>query len=350
MLHAAARILIVDDQPPNVRLLERLLQQAGYTDLHSTTESRQVSGLAMTLRPDIILLDLHMPEMDGFAVLENLRAILPPDDYLPILVLTADVTVQTKQRALMLGANDFLTKPFDMIEVILRIRNLLATRLLHQQLQQQAQLLEVRVKERTEELAAAQIEIVDRLAQAAEYRDDVTGQHIQRVGLAAANMARVLGMSEHEVELIQRAAPLHDVGKIGIPDSILLKPGKLTPDEFEEMKRHTTIGARLLAGSQHALLQCASEIALTHHERWDGSGYPQGLQEERIPLVGRIVSVADVFDALTAERPYKRAWTRTEAIDEIVCQSGRQFDPEVVCAFLRVQNVMPMAELDLAAR
>jgi putative two-component system response regulator len=333
-----ARILIVDDQPANVSLLERLLRQTGYADLHTTTDSRQVIGMVVALQPDIVLLDLHMPQVDGFAVLQDLRALLPPEEYFPILVLTADVTPQAKQRALTLGANDFVTKPFDMVEVLLRIRTLLATRSLHRQLQQQAQVLEERVQERTAELAAAQIEIVERLAQAAEYRDDVTGQHTQRVGRAAARMAAALGLPKDDVDRILRAAPLHDVGKIGIPDAILLKRGKLTVEEFDHMKRHTTIGARLLAGSRHMLLQCAAEIALTHHERWDGSGYPRGLRGTAIPLNGRIVAVADVFDALTSERPYKRAWSTEEALAEIQRQSGRQFDPDVVAAFMRLHR------------
>lgn len=333
-----ARIVIVDDQPANVSLLERLLRQTGYADVHGTTDSRLVIGMIAALDPDIILLDLHMPQIDGFTVLHDLRAILPANEYLPILVLTADVTAQAKQRALSLGANDFVTKPFDMVEVLLRIRTLLGTRALHQQLQQQAAMLEQRVRERTQELAAAQIEIVERLAQAAEYRDDLTGQHTQRVGLLAAQMAGALGMPEQEIDMILRAAPLHDVGKIGIPDEILLKPGKLTVEECNHMKRHTTIGARLLAGSRHALLQLAAEIALTHHERWDGAGYPCGLHSSMIPLVGRIVAVADVFDALTSERPYKRAWSTEEALTEIQQQSGRQFDPDIVEAFLKLEQ------------
>jgi len=268
-------------------------------------------------------------------VMKQLRACIAPVDFLPILVLTADITPEAKRRALAEGALDFLTKPFDATEVVLRIKNLLRTRALHLQLQGQNQLLDQKVRERTDELEETQIEILERLALASEYRDDDTGEHTRRVGKTAAQIAEALGWSAGEVELMRRAAPLHDVGKIGIPDSILLKPGKLTAEEFEQMKTHTTMGAKILSGGHFPLLQLAEQIALTHHERWDGTGY-LGFQEEAIPIAGRIVTVADVFDALTSERPYKKAWPVSEAIEEIKRQRGRQFDPRVVAAFLKV--------------
>jgi putative two-component system response regulator len=206
---------------------------------------------------------------------------------------------------------------------------------LYLQIQSQNQLLEAKVRERTRELEAAQIEIIERLARAAEFRDDNTGQHTERVGQMAALLARELGLPDAQVSLIRRAAPLHDVGKIGIPDSILLKLGKLTAAEFELVKTHTTIGARILSGSRFPLLRLAEEIAFSHHEQWDGRGYA-GLVGDTIPLAGRIVTVADVFDALTQKRPYKAAWPVEEAVAEIARQRGRQFDPQVVDAFLRV--------------
>jgi putative two-component system response regulator len=230
---------------------------------------------------------------------------------------------------------DFLTKPFDAVEVVLRIKNLLRTRSLHRQLQGQNELLDQKIRKRTAELEDTQVEILERLALAAEYRDDDTGEHTKRVGETAARIAEALGWSKADVELMRRAAPLHDVGKIGISDSILLKPGKLTPEEFELMKTHTTLGAKMLSGGQFPLLKLAEQIALTHHERWDGTGYI-GLSQEAIPLAGRIVTVADVFDALTSERPYKKAWSWNEAIEEIQSQSGRQFDPHVIETFLNV--------------
>ncbi len=256
--------------------------------------------------------------------------------YLSTLVLTADVSPETRRRALSQGANDFLIKPFDPREAILRINNLLAAWFLHLMPQQQNRILEEKVRERTRELEASQLEVLERLAQAAEFRDDDTGQHTQRVGAMAARLAHALKMPEEQIEVIRRAAPLHDVGKIGISDTILLKPGKLTQEEFEVIKSHAEIGGRMLAGGRSDLVQMAHVIALSHHERWDGNGYPQRLKGEEIPLEGRIVAVTDVFDALTNERPYKKAWTVAEARIEIENQSGKQFDPRVVEAFLSV--------------
>jgi putative two-component system response regulator len=330
-----SRILIVDDQPSNVALLEGILQEGDFTCYHSITDSREVLPAFLEYLPDLVLLDLQMPFLNGFEVMKQLRACREPSEYLPILVLTADITSESKRRALSEGAMDFLTKPFDATEVDLRIRNLLQTRCLHLQLQSQKEILDQKVRERTAELEATQLEILERLALAAEYRDDDTGEHTRRVGTSAAHIAETLGWQAGAIELISRAAPLHDVGKIAISDSILLKPGKLTPEEFERMKLHTELGARILSGGQFPLLQLAEQIARTHHERWDGKGY-LGLCGEAIPIAGRIVAVADVFDALTSERPYKRAWTRADAIEEIQRQSGRQFDPHVVEAFLKV--------------
>jgi putative two-component system response regulator len=330
-----AKILIVDDQSSNVLLLESILQEEDYTAYRGITDSRQVLPAFLEYRPDLILLDLQMPYLDGFEVMNQLRARVPLGIFLPILVLTADITPETKRKALDEGATDFLTKPFDQTEVVLRIRNLLQTRVLHLQLQDQNHLLEQRVRGRTIELEETQIEILERLALAAEYRDDDTGEHTKRVGQMSAQIAQALGLSNAEVELIRRAAPLHDVGKIAIPDSILLKPGKFTPEEFELMKTHTTVGAKMLSGGRFPLLQRAEEIALTHHERWDGTGYA-GLKGESIPIAGRIVAVADVFDALTSARPYKEAWPRAKAIEEVQRQSGRQFDQSVVEVFLKV--------------
>ena len=240
-----------------------------------------------------------------------------------------------KRRALAAGAQDFISKPFDLAEVQLRIDNLLHARFLHLALREQNDALESQVRARTAELERAQRDIAERLARAADYRDDDTGRYIYRVGRMAALLAQELGWSPADVELIGQAAPLHDVGKIGIPDRILLKPGKLTPEEFERMKQHTTIGARLLAGSPIAVLQMARDIALRHHERWDGTGYA-GLAGTAIPLAARITTVVDVFDALTHRRPYKEPWPVEAAVEEIVRQSGRHFDPEIVSAFLRV--------------
>ena len=332
-----ANILIVDDEPANVRLLERILQREGFREVESTTDPRQFLALYGARRTDILLLDLHMPGLDGFAVMEQLAGRIPPENFVPILVLTADITPEARQRALSAGAKDFLTKPVDPAEVVLRIKNLLQTRHYYQQLQRQNQTLERKVGERTRELEKAQIEILERLARAAEYRDDETGHHAQRVGHTAALIARRLGMSDEDVVLIRRAAPLHDVGKIGIPDEILLKPGRLTTEEFEEMKKHTSIGAGILAGSKFPVLQLAEEIALYHHENWDGSGYMQ-MEGSLIPRSAQVVHAADVFDALTHERPYKRAWSVEEALDEIQNLNGRFFEPVIVDALNEVHE------------
>jgi putative two-component system response regulator len=329
-----ARILIVDDEARNVELLRRLLGRAGFSRIDSTTDPREAAALFAAQNPDLILLDLHMPHMDGLAVMDRLHQ-LADASYLPILMLTGDLAPEARREALSRGAKDFVNKPFHSDEVVLRIRTLLETRFLYLQIQSHNQSLEAKVRERTMELEAAQIEILERLARAAEFRDDNTGQHTERVGQMAALLAQEAGLEDETVSLIRRAAPLHDVGKIGIPDAVLLKLGKLTDDEFALVRTHTTIGARILSGSKFAMLQMAEEIAFSHHEHWDGNGY-EGLSGESIPLAGRIVAIADVFDALTQKRPYKAAWSIGEAIAEIERQRGRHFDPRLVDAFLRV--------------
>ena len=325
----------MDDQEANTSLLDRLLGRSGYKEIECISDPRMTVPLLKEFVPDLILLDLNMPHLDGFQVMEQLAPLLPAREYLPILILTADISPEAKQRALSMGAKDFLTKPFDFTEVLLRIKNLLETRFLHLQLRDQNEVLEVRVRDRTKDLDEARLDTLERLARAAEYRDDDTGKHTERVSRMSARIARDLGFPEEEVEVIRYAAPLHDVGKIGIPDGILLKPGKLTKEEFERMKEHAKIGACILSGSCFPILRAAEEISLTHHERWDGNGYPQGLAAEDIPIYGRIVAVADVFDALTHERPYKSAWPHEEAVAELQRQKGKQFDPTIVETFLK---------------
>lgn len=330
------RILIVDDSMANVALLESLLEDEGYTEILGLCDPREVAAVHSTYSPDLILLDLHMPHMNGLDVIAALQPQIG-DEYLPILMLTADVTPEAKTRALSMGAKDFLTKPFDSVEVKLRIKNLLETRALYRALHEQNAELEARVAARTEELETAKIEILERLALAAELRDDETGEHTQRVGRISALLAQALGLAEKSVDLIRRASPLHDIGKIATPDSILLKPEKLSDEEWKIMKRHTVVGARLLSNSIAATLQLAQTIARTHHERWDGTGY-EGLQGDDIPVCGRMVAVTDVFDALTHHRPYKDAWPVDRALDEISSQRGKQFDPRVVDAFLEISE------------
>ena len=347
-----ARILIVDDEEVNLRLLRQILEPAGYRHLVSTTDSREVAALVQELDPDLILLDIKMPHLDGHQVLEQLRSETPSDSYIPVLVLTSDGSRENMRRALSSGAQDFLTKPLSAVEVRLRVRNLLETRFLHRSLQHHNSVLEQRVRERTvdlvrrtEELDEARVEILERLGRAAEFRDDATGQHTQRVARNAALVAELLGLPANEVELIRRAAPLHDIGKIGVPDAVLLQQGRLDPAEFEIMKSHTVIGADILSGSAVPLLEVGREIAASHHEWWDGTGYPYGLAREATPVCGRVVAVADVFDALTHERPYKPAWAPQDAIAEIERGSRVHFDPDVARAFVQLFHEGQLTDL-----
>jgi putative two-component system response regulator len=328
-----ARVLVVDDEPANVRLLEMLLQRWGFADVVTTSDSGEVMKLCRSVRPDIVFLDLQMPDPNGFRLMELLADEIHGPTRLPVLVLTADITPDVKKKALASGARDFLTKPFDPTEVELRLRNMLETRRLQVELQSHNEMLEQRVRERTHALDIARLETLERLALAGEYRDDNTHEHAQRVGRSVARLAAVLGDPPDEVELLRRAAPLHDIGKIGVPDAILLKPGRLDRQEFELMKRHTVIGDQILSGSSSRVLQLSAEIAGTHHECWDGTGYPAGLEGREIPLSGRITALADVFDALTHRRPYKPAWSIDAALEEIRRGVGRHFDPIVVEAF-----------------
>ena len=338
-------LLIVDDQEANIRLLEMMLESAGYNDVRSVTDPRRVLTICAERSPDLILMDLHMPQLDGLTLIKLISEQLPNDVYLPILVLTADVTPEAKRKALAAGAKDFLAKPLDNTELLLRVNNLLETRLLYKQVETNNHTLGQQVEERTRQLAEAQVEILQRLALAAEYRDDETGQHTQRVGMLAAMLARALGQPTHEVDLLRLAAPLHDVGKIGVPDRIFAKTGKLTGEEFAIMKSHTVIGGQILGGSRFGVLKLAREIAIFHHERWDGEGYPQGLGGEMIPLPARITAIADVFDALTHARPYKEAWTLEKAVETIKQGRSRHFDPALVDAFVSVLKAEGLQKL-----
>jgi putative two-component system response regulator len=331
----SARLLIVDDEPANVQLLERILKKGGYTNIESIGDSRRVLALFSSFQPDLVLLDLLMPHMDGFMVMDQLKRRFEPGTINPILVLTADARRETREKALSSGAKDFLVKPLDASEVLLRVKNLLETRFLHQTVLEQNRELEASVAARTRELEEAHMDTVERLARAAGYRDEATGGQRRRLGETAGLLALALGMSEDQVQLMKMAAPLHDIGKIGIPDKILLKPTRLTPEEYDTMRNHTTIGVNLLSGSKSPLMQLAEEIALYHHERWDGSGY-MGLTGEDIPVSARIVAVADTFESITSARPFRPAQSTEQALAEIAAESGKQFDPQVVEAFLRL--------------
>jgi len=340
-----SRILIIDDERANLTLIEKVLELDGYTNFVSTTDSTQAVELYQNLHPHLILLDLNMPVFDGFDIMNQLAAIEPEDNFPSILVLTAQVDRETRIRALNGGAKDYVHKPFDRVELLSRIRNQLEVKLLYETVQNQKNVLEEKVAERTQELNDTRLEIIQRLGLAAEYRDNETGLHIIRMSKMSAALAKAAGMSDQECELVLNASPMHDIGKLGIPDSVLLKPGKLDAEEWEVMKTHTAIGAEILSGGNSELLEQARLIALTHHEKWDGSGYPKGLKGEDIPLVGRIVALADVYDALTSERPYKKAWSSEKAVSYIKEMSGTQFDPKLVDLFVEIlPKVMSISE------
>lgn len=328
----AASILIVDDEPANLKLLDKMLGSQGYANLVLVQDPRQVLEHYSKRRPDLILLDINMPHMDGFAVLAALRDLNDPL-MPPVVVLTAQNGRDILLRALNSGARDFIGKPFDRLELLARVRNLLDAHMAHRMVHEQKNVLDELVRQRTDELRQTRLSVVRRLGRAAEYRDNETGYHILRMSQISELLARNLDWSDADCELMLHASPMHDIGKIGIPDEILLKPGKLDPPQWEIMKTHAAIGAELLDGDDSDLLTMARIIALTHHEKWDGSGYPGGLAGEAIPQAGRIVAVADVFDALTSSRPYKKPWPVAEAVNYIRDNAGSHFDPVVVAQF-----------------
>ncbi|MEH6347853.1 MAG: HD domain-containing phosphohydrolase [Bermanella sp.] len=338
----SAKILIVDDKPVNVDLLETMLMMTGFSNVNSTTDSREVEAMHDKDDYDLILLDIRMPYMDGFEVMEALSKKVS-DDYLPVLVLTAQQDMETRMRALELGAIDYITKPFDSNEVLNRINNILLVRRVFNVRKDQAQILEEMVQNRTAQLQQRTLElektryaIIRCLGRAGEYRDNETGFHVIRMSKSSQVLALAAGLGEKKAELILNASPMHDIGKIGIPDQILLKPGKLEKDEWEVMQTHVAIGGEILREDDSELMGMAHSIAMSHHEKFDGSGYPQGLKGEDIPIEGRISAICDVFDALTSERPYKQAWSVEDAVAFIIDGSGSHFDPNLVAVFNRV--------------
>lgn len=331
-----SRILIVEDKEANIRFLTRLLNKDGYNNIQSTQDSRLAQSTFREFQPDLVVLDLHMPHMDGFQVMEAIKPEIPKNSFLPILIITGDREPEVKIRCLSVGAKDFIAKPFRAEEVLVRIKNLLETRHLHRFLEYRNETLKLKVEAENTRLQATQLEVLQRLAVAAEYRDDFTGRHAGRVGAIAGLLAEAAGLAFRAAALLKEAAPLHDVGKIGIPDAILLKPGRLTEEEYDIMKNHTTIGGLILSKGSFPLLDDAREIALSHHEWWNGSGYPEGLAGEAIPLSGRIVAIADVFDSMTHERPYKKAFPEEETLDIMEEEGGRHFDPGLLSLFLEL--------------
>jgi putative two-component system response regulator len=328
------KILIVDDQAINVVLLERMLSGAGYLSITSTRDPREVCELHRKNRYDLILLDLQMPILDGFQVMEGLKEI-EPDGYLPVLVITAQPS--HKLRALQAGAKDFISKPFELAEVLARVQNMLEVRLIHKKLNKVKEVLDERVRERSAELQESYLETIFTMMRAAEHKDEDTGFHVQRISYYSRELARRLGMNEEFSDRIFFASPMHDIGKIGIPDHILFKGGDFTAEEWEVMKRHTTIGAEILGNSTSPYLKMGAEIALNHHERWDGGGYPSGKRGEAIPLTARIMNTCDVYDALRSKRPNKAAFDHPKTMDIMTRGDGRtqpeHFDPKILSMF-----------------
>lgn len=340
-LLVGADVVVVDDEPANVALVGSILERNGFTRVRSTTDAREFRGLFDAKRPDIVLLDLHMPYLSGVELLREVSGLLAPDEYLPIVVLSADVTAKARRDALGAGATDFLTKPFDATEVVQRVLNHLQTRRIHRRLREQEAELAQRLRAETRRFEQWHLESLRRLPARADHEGH---DHTARVGTAAGLLARSAGLDTQLVALLEQAAPLHDLGKVGVPDAVLLKPGRLSPGEFAVVRRHTTLGGQIIGETPSELLGLARVIAETHHERWNGAGYPAGLRGEAIPLVGRVVAVCDVFDALTHDRPYDRAWSVDAAVAELVGERGRFFDPDLVDLFVdRVVPALPRA-------
>jgi putative two-component system response regulator len=320
-------ILIVDDEPTNIDVLSGILRDQ-YKVVAAKNGRKALDRCFSGKIPDLILLDVMMPEIDGYAVCKALK-VDPRTKAVPIIFVTAKAQVEDERRGLELGAIDYITKPFSPPIIIQRVKNHLA-------LYNQNRELETKVTERTEELQLSRQEIVTRLGTAAEFKDNETGLHVKRMSRYSYLIAKEMGCDEEWSHQLLIASPMHDVGKIGIPDAVLLKPGKLDPEEWEIMKSHCHVGARILEDSDSKLLKFSAIIAKTHHEKWNGNGYPQGLTKSEIPLEGRIVAVADVFDALTSVRPYKKAWDVEKTVNHIKEESGEHFDPNVVAAFVSV--------------
>ncbi len=329
------RIAIIDDNAVNVVLMRGLVRQFDGTEAVEFTDPRRALDWLLTNEIDLVILDYQMPDLDGLSLLRRLRE-QADKAMVPVLMVTADHEVALRHEALQAGANDFLTKPIDRIEFQARTRNFLALRLAQRQLADHAQHLAAEVAAATATISAREQDTIERLSRAAEYRDPETGAHVQRMAHYSALIARQLGWSAERQALVLRAAPMHDVGKVGTPDQILLKPGRLTPEEMAVMRQHAQIGHDILFDSDNPDLQAGAEIALHHHEKWDGTGYPRGLRGEAISPLGRVVAVADVFDALTSARPYKPAWSLERARAYLEENRGTHFDPVCVDAFLAV--------------
>lgn len=337
------KILVVDDEPVNVKLLEAYLLLGNY-EVKTVLSGEEALQVVANNDIDLILLDVMMPGIDGFEVTRRLR-VDEKTQLIPVVLVTSLRETEDRIKGIKAGCDDFLSKPFDRLELMARVQSLLKVKAYNDHMRDYKKELEAEVARRTVELRQAlkriddaSLETIHRLSMASEYRDEETGGHIQRMSQYSAVIARGMGLDEAVVKSILYAAPMHDVGKIGIPDRILLKSGKLELQEREVMKQHTIIGSKILKGSETEFIKLAETIALTHHEKWDGSGYPKGLKGLEIPLAGRITAIADVFDALISERPYKKGFSIEESFNIIRGGRGIDFDPEVTDAFFAVKD------------
>lgn len=371
MCTKSSRIVIVDDEPQHIRTLKHYLGEAGYTNFATTSEASEAAELIRQERPDLVLLDIAMPEISGIDIL-HVISVDHSLKHVPFIVLTESADREIKQVCLELGVSDFLAKPVDPMDLLPRVRNLLLNKQYRDQQASHAEWLEEQVHKRTAELAASREEVVHCLARAGEFRDDDTGHHVVRVGKYVGVIAKELGFSQSRIEILELAAQLHDIGKIGIPDAILHKPGKLDPEQYAIMKTHCAIAkeiieplplqestllrthARLGASMLHVpsspLLMLAARVAQTHHEWWNGSGYPLGLKEDDIPIEGRMTAVADVYDALSTRRAYKDAFPREKCFKIMEEGRGTHFDPKVLDAFFARSDEIVRIQLDYMDR
>ncbi len=338
-----SNILIVDDDTYIQKMMGQVLSRHGYTTVFASDGHSALEQIPV-MAPDLIMLDLSMPGLNGFDVAGQIKE-NPDTCDIPVILITGMASVANHVKAMEMGVDDFMSKNAAHAEIIARVRAHLKLKQLNDQVKDHQRTLETRVAQRThqlnktlKQLKETSLETIFKLTVASEYRDNETGDHIKRMGHFSAAIARKMGLKSKTAELILYAAPMHDVGKIGIPDQILLKPGKLDAREWKLMKKHTTIGADILSGSKIGAVRLGEVIARTHHEKWDGSGYPKGLRGEQIPLVGRIVAIADVFDALTSERPYKAAFPPEKAFQIIAEERGKHFDPDVVDTFFSIKD------------
>jgi len=327
------RVLLVDDTKINLDIIVAALRDD--YKISVATSGAAALDQVKSNPPDLILLDIMMPGMDGYEVCSRLKANSATKS-IPVIFITAMSEIGDKSKGFGLGAVDYITKPFQIMEVKARVRTHLSLKRAMQALENQNQILDAQVRERTRAVRETQLEIIYRLSRAAEYRDNDTGMHIKRMSHYCRCVATAMDCDDETVELIFNASPLHDIGKIGVPDHILLKPSSLDPAEWEIMKSHTTMGSKILEGHDSLLIKMGQIIALTHHEKWDGSGYPQGLSQYQIPLAGRIVAICDVFDALGSKRPYKEPWPLEDALDLIRKGNGVAFDPRIVECFFKI--------------